>query len=302
MPPTDRRSLAADLANPEDCALLRRLIAEADVVVDNFRPGLLERAGLAPRAALAEHAALIWCTITGYGARVDRPGYDFAVQAEQGWMAITGEPAGAPVKHGVALADVIAGKDAAVAILAALAARGTPRPADARHLTLSLATSAAAALVNVAQNVLVTGRDAARWGNAHANLVPYECFDAADRPLVIAVGTDAQFAALVDVLGLDVLRDPDFRTNAGRVTHRHRVVEAIRGVLATRTAAEWQQRCEAVGIPTAQVRTVLDVVTSAGGDAVFGMPSAVGGVHRLPPPALDADGPAIRAVGRWSQS
>jgi crotonobetainyl-CoA:carnitine CoA-transferase CaiB-like acyl-CoA transferase len=298
----NKRSLAADLANPDDCALLRRLIAEADIVVDNFRPRVLARAGLDPRTALDAHPRLIWCTITGYGADSDRPGYDFAIQAEQGWMAITGDPEGAPIKHGVALADVIAGKDAAVAMLAALAARAVPRPAESRHLTISLAASAAAALVNVAQNVLVTGRDASRWGNAHANLVPYQCFDTADRPLVIAVGTDAQFAALADVLELPELRDPELRTNAERVRQRARVVGAIGTALRTRSAGEWQQRCDAAEIPCAQVRSVLDVVTSGGGDAVFGMPSAVGGSRRLPPPNLDADGESIRRAGGWSQS
>ena len=133
---------------------------------------------------LAEHPQLIWCTITGFGAESSRPGYDFVVQAESGWMSITGEPGGAPMKTGVALVDVITGKDAAIAILAALAGsrRGS---AVERRLTVSLQHSAASALINVAQNSLVSGAEAGRWGNAHANLVPYELFEASDRALVI---------------------------------------------------------------------------------------------------------------------
>src|SRR5688500_16587772 len=186
--------LAADLDLAADRALLRDLVAGADVVVDNFRPGTLERRGLGPAELLARHPRLVWCTITGCGAGSARPGYDVVVQAEAGWMAITGEPGGAPMKVGVALADVCAGKDAAAAILACLASRVPLGPAE-RMLTVSLAHSATAALVNVAQNALVTGSEPARWGNAHPNLVPYQLFEAADRPFILAVGNDAQWLA-----------------------------------------------------------------------------------------------------------
>src|SRR5687768_2394211 len=148
----NKKSLVADLDRPADVDLLRSLAREARVVVDNFRPGTLERRGLDPAAILHESDRLVWCTITGFGAESARPGYDFVVQAERGWMAITGEPDGQPMKVGVALADVLAGKDAAIAILAALAGEGlTPRQ---RRIHVSLADSATAALINVAQNVL----------------------------------------------------------------------------------------------------------------------------------------------------
>src|SRR5687768_12240678 len=152
----NKLSLAADLDDPADRALVRALALEADVVVENFRPGTLERRGLGAADLLAAAPRLVWCTITGFGIDSARPGYDFVVQAERGWMAITGEPDGAPMKVGVALADVVAGKDAALAVLAALARRGLragPEPAERRRLVVSLAGSAAAALVNVAQNV-----------------------------------------------------------------------------------------------------------------------------------------------------
>ncbi|HJU88054.1 MAG TPA: CoA transferase, partial [Gemmatimonadaceae bacterium] len=199
----NKLSVAADFDRPADRDLVRTLIAGADVVVDNFRRGMLERRGLDPTQLLAEHPRLIWCTITGFGETSDRPGYDFVVQAERGWMAITGEPNGAPMRAGVALADMLTGKDAAIAILAALVDR--ERTGLGRHVHVSLSQSAAAGLINVAQNALVTGADAARWGNAHPNLVPYQLFDAADRAIVIAVGSDPQWRACALALELPAL-------------------------------------------------------------------------------------------------
>src|ERR1017187_9391442 len=205
----NKLSVAVDLDPAADRELLRELIAGADVVVDNYRRGTLERRGLDPVALIAANPTLLWCTVTGFGAESARPGYDFVVQAESGWMSITGEVGGAPMKVGVALSDVIAGKDAVVAILASLAGGGRGSAAE-RRLFVSLQHSAVSALVNVAQNVLVTRHEAARWGNAHASLVPYELFEAADRSIVIAVGNDAQFAALVRVLECDSLTDEGF--------------------------------------------------------------------------------------------
>src|SRR4051812_26999052 len=189
----NKLGITADLGRQSDVHLLRRLAAEADVVVENFRPGTLERCGLDHERLRAANPRLVWCTITGFGPGSTRPGYDFVVQAESGWMSVTGEVEGAPMKHGIALADVMAGKDAAVSILAALVERG--RTGVGRRVEVSLAASAEAALVNVAQNTLVSGRPAMRWGNAHPNLVPYQLFEAADRPVVIAVGNDAQWLA-----------------------------------------------------------------------------------------------------------
>src|SRR3982751_3611809 len=138
----NKLSIGADLAEPADLALLRALALEADVVVENFLPGSLERRGWGADVARAERPKLVWCSITGFGPGSRRPGYDFVVQAESGWMSITGEPYGEPMKHGVALADVIAGKDASIAILAALVARG--RTGEGRHVQISLAASAEA--------------------------------------------------------------------------------------------------------------------------------------------------------------
>jgi crotonobetainyl-CoA:carnitine CoA-transferase CaiB-like acyl-CoA transferase len=292
----NKRSIALDLDDPSDQQVVRTLIAEADVVVDNFRPGTLERRHLGIRDALEAHPALLWCTLTGFGADSPRPGYDFVVQAESGWMAITGEPDGTPMKVGVALADVIAGKDAAIAILGALAARGAARGAarraSERHLIVSLAHSATAALVNVAQNVLVSGSDAGRWGNAHPNLCPYELFHTADRPVVIAVGTDAQWIACARALGLDALAaDPALRTNAGRLSERARISEAIGARCRTAPAARWIAALEAVGVPCGVVRSVREAL-EAFGVAPF-PPASV----RRAPPRLDQHRHEILADG-----
>ncbi len=294
----NKLSLAADLDDTSDQALLRRLIAEADVVVDNFRPGALAKRQLDCAELLERHPQLIWCTITGFGADSTRPGYDFVVQAESGWMSITGETDGTPSKTGVALVDVITGKDAVIAILAALAGarRGT---AAQRHLVVSLRHSAVSALINVAQNTLVTGKDAARWGNAHANLVPYELFQAADREVVIAVGSDTQFLSMARVLGLDQLDDPRFATNAGRLAHRTEIVSAIRARIATRPAGEWVASLEDAGVPAGIVRSVLEALGSVTASPLTGVAPLEPAAIRRAPPTLDQHGALVRAYG-WN--
>lgn len=290
----NKLSLAADLRSAADRALLADLMAGADVVLENFRPGTLERLGLGAEQVLARHPRLIWCTITGFGAESLRPGYDFVVQAESGWMAITGEPDGAPMKVGVALADVLAGKDAALQILAALAGgrRGS------RHLVVSLLHAATAALVNVAQNAVVTGQEARRWGNAHPNLVPYQLFAAADRPLVIAVGNDAQWAACAAALGLGELSaDAALATNAGRVRAREHVVAAIAERVQALPAAEWILRLERVGVPCGVVKPVLEALREVEVSPLSGVAPAGNTAVRRPPPRLDEHGALLRAAG-----
>ena len=290
----NKLSVAVDLTDPVDQALLRRLMADADVVLENFKPGTLERYGLGYDAAAARDRRLVWCTITGFGLENPRPGYDFVVQAESGWMAITGEPGGAPMKVGVALADVLAGKDAAIAILAALAA-GRREP---QRLVVSLAHSATAALVNVAQNALVTGEEARRWGNAHPNLVPYQLFEAADRPLVLAVGSDAQFAAAMGALELPALAaDPALGTNAGRLAQRERLVAAIAEKVRGASASHWITRLEEVGVPCGVVKPVLEALREVASSPLVGVAPQAPGTVRRPPPRLDEHGARIRAAG-----
>lgn len=296
----NKLSVAVDLDSAADVQWLRAMTVETDVVVDNFARGTLEQRGLDPERLLLANPRLIWCTITGFGAGSGRPGYDFVVQAESGWMAITGEAHGGPRKVGVALADVLAGKDAAIAILAALAARARAPDAGARRLFVSLAHSATSALVNVAQNVLVTGREASRWGNAHPNLVPYELFDALDRPIVIAVGSDAQFLACSRALGLDALAaDTRYATNAGRLEHRTAVVGAIRERVRTQPASVWLPALEAAGVPCGVVKSVLEALREVEASPLTGVAPLAPAAVRRPPPLLDEHGALVRARG-WS--
>jgi len=202
------------------------------------------------------------------------------------------------MKVGVALADVIAGKDAAIATLAALVA--CARTGEGQHVVTSLAQSASAALVNVAQNVLVTGRDAVRWGNAHPNLVPYELFEASDRPIVIAVGNDGQWRACVRALGLDDLaEDETLATNAGRVAHRERVVGAVAARVRELRADAVAAALDAAGVPCGTVRSVLEALRDAGASPLTGVAPSVPGTVRYPPPRLDEHGADIRARG-WA--
>ena len=292
----NKLGLAADLDRADDRELITRLIDQADVVVDNFRRGTLERRGIDPGEICARRRELVWCTITGFGPESDRPGYDFVAQAECGWMSITGEPDGDPMKVGVALADVIAGKDAAISVLGALVRRA--RTGVGGRIVVSLADSARAALVNVAQNTLVTGSEARRWGNAHPNLVPYQLFRTEDRAIVVAVGSDAQWLACARAIGLgELAADPSLATNTGRLAQRERIVSAFAKQLATRPAAHWCDALEAAGVPNAVVHSVLEALRGSGSSAVTGVTPSVPGTVRFQPPALDEHGSLIRAQG-----
>lgn len=294
----NKLAIAADFERPADRNVLETLLAGADVVVDNFKRGMLERRGFSPEEWRERRPELIWCTITGFGGGSDRLGYDFVAQAESGWMSITGEPDGDPMKVGVALADILAGKDATIAILGALVRRA--RTGEGGRIHISLLDSARAALVNVAQNTLVSGKDAKRWGNAHPNLVPYQLFNASDKPIVIAVGSDAQWAASARAIGLaDLADDASLVTNAGRLAQRQRIVADFERQLATRSAAEWRSALDKAGVPNGVVFTVLEALADANASAITGVPSSVGGVVRFAPPSLDEHGKLIRREG-WS--
>jgi crotonobetainyl-CoA:carnitine CoA-transferase CaiB-like acyl-CoA transferase len=291
-------SAALDLDAKADRDLLIRLAEEADVVVENFRRGTLERRGIDPGLLLRNRPDLIWCRLTGFGAGSDRPGYDAVIQAESGWMAITGEPDGAPMKIGVALADVCAGKDAAIAILGCLASRGARPGVSDRLITVALAHSATAALVNVAQNALVTGKEPARLGNAHPNLVPYQLFETADRPIVLAVGNDAQWLACCRAMNRpDLAADRRYLANPGRVEGRAALVPALSETLRTRPAAEWLELLEENGVPAGVVRLVSEALADVEADPLTGIAPAAPGSVRLPPPRLDQHGEAVRERG-----
>jgi crotonobetainyl-CoA:carnitine CoA-transferase CaiB-like acyl-CoA transferase len=292
----NKLGICADLDRAEDVADLRALMRDADVVLENFRAGTLERRGLGAADACRANSRLVWCTISGFGANSNRPGYDFVVQAESGWMSITGEPTGAPMKHGLALVDVLAGKDAAVAILGALVSRAST--GVGRQVEISLKATAEAALVNVAQNALVSGAPPKRWGNAHANLVPYQLFGASDRAIVIAVGNDSQWIACARALELTELADdPSLRTNAGRLARRDSLVSRLADRLRTRSAADWLERLAGAGVPAGVVRPVSEVLASVDASPIRGMPPSVPGSIRLPPPMLGEHADLVRDHG-----
>lgn len=295
----NKLSIALDLNDKTDLEQLRSLIAESDVVLDNFLPGVLEKREIDPSAMLAANPGLIWCTITGFGAASDRPGYDYVIQAESGWMAINGEPEGQPLKTGVALTDLIAGKDAAIAVLGALFRRGRDiLSPEERRIWISLAHSATAALVNVAQNALVSGKEARRWGNAHPNLVPYQTFNASDRTIVIAVGSDAQWKSCAAALGLStLLNDGELSTNAGRLARRELIVKEMQAAIATQTAAHWIAKLENAGVPCGVVRSVLEALHDVEASPLYGVAPAVPGTIRFRPPRLDEHGRKIRELG-----
>lgn len=298
----NKLSVAADLNVQTDRDLIVTLASQADVVVDNFRRGTLERRGIKPDDLVSRHPNLIWCTITGFGAESDRAGYDLVVQAESGWMSITGEPEGDPMRVGVALADIIAGKDATIAILGALASRSIPgrQPLTSkeRRLHISLAHSSTAALINVAQNSLITGEDARRWGNQHPNLVPYQLFRTSNRPIIVAVGSDQQWLSCVRALGFDQLaNDESLATNAGRLAARERIIDALAKKLLERTAEECILSLTSAGVPCGVVKSVLEALSSVETSRLTGIAPAVPGSVRLPPPRLDEHGSSIRRDG-----
>lgn len=297
----NKLSIALDLDTADDWHVLAGLIQGADVVLENFREGALSARGITARDWLAKNPRLIWCTISGFGPGSRRPGYDFVVQAECGWMSITGEPDGEPMKVGVALADIMAGKDATIAILGALIARDrstAPLPAEERLLHISLRHTATAALINVAQNALVSGVDARRWGNAHPNLVPYQLFKTKDVPMVIAVGNDNQWKAACRALGLsDLVTDQTLDTNAGRLAQRERVVRTIGERLLTAAATEWLGALDAAGVPCGVVRSVKAALADVEASPVTGVAPSVPGTVRRRAPTLDQHGTLIRREG-----
>jgi formyl-CoA transferase len=237
----NKRSIVVDFKTAEGRDIIRGLIKQSDVLVENFRPGSLARFSLDFGSASALNQNLIYCSITGFGQTGplrDKPGYDFMIQAMGGLMSITGEPDGEPMKVGVAVADLFAGQNAVIAILAALQAR--THTSKGQHLDISLFDSQLSMLANVASNYLISGNLPKRYGNAHANIVPYQSFQASDGWFVIAVGNDKQFAKMCEVIGkLELVNDPRFITNASRVQNRDTLIPLLKPVFLTKTVDEW---------------------------------------------------------------
>ena len=261
----NKRSIVVDFKKEAGRAILHELVKRSDVLVENFRPGTLARFALDFDSVAAVNPNLIYCSITGFGQTGplrDKPGYDFMIQAMGGLMSITGEPEGEPMKVGVAVADLFAGQNAVIAILAALQARA--QTGKGQHLDVSLFDSQVAMLANVASNFLTSGNLPKRYGNAHANIVPYQSFQASDAWFVVAVGNDKQFEKLCQVLGKgELARDPRFAANVGRVENRDELLALLQLVFLTRASDEWLSMLETAGIPCGPINTL---------DKVFSLP------------------------------
>jgi crotonobetainyl-CoA:carnitine CoA-transferase CaiB-like acyl-CoA transferase len=300
----NKTSIALDLRSEAGLERARSLVAGADVVVENFRPGVMDRLGLGYEQACAANAGLVYCSITGFGAGAGAtlPGYDLLVQALGGLMSITGAPDGPPEKVGVALVDVICGLFASVGILAAL--RHRERTGEGQRVEVDLLSSLLAALVNQGSAFTLAGEVAARMGSAHPSIAPYELLAAADGEMVVAVGTDAQFSALCEVLGAPHLaQDARYATNANRVANRDSLRERIVARLAQRPAARWVAELALAGVPAGEVNDVAGAFALAerlGLDPIVAVSRPDGGVARLTrnPIRLSAT-PATYRIAPW---
>ncbi|TGN39178.1 CaiB/BaiF CoA transferase family protein [Marinobacter confluentis] len=261
----NKQSLAIDITHPEGQELVRKLVAESDVVLENFKVGGLKRYGLDYDSLKQINPKLIYCSITGFGLDgpyANRPGYDFLIQAMGGLMSITGhpddEPGGGPMKVGVALTDIITGLYATIGVLAALSHRD--RTGEGQHVETALLDVQVACLANQAMNYLTTGKAPTRMGNSHPNIVPYQDFPTADGNMVLTVGNDQQFARLCKALGHeDWASDERFATNRARVANRRELIPRLRQATVMRSTREWVEILDSSGVPCGPVNTLDEV-------------------------------------------
>jgi crotonobetainyl-CoA:carnitine CoA-transferase CaiB-like acyl-CoA transferase len=310
----NKRSIVLDLRDPGDRAAATELARRADVFVENFKPGGLDKFELGYDAVSAANPRVVYASITGFGtgAGAGLPGYDLIVQAVSGLMSLTGDAGGPPYRAGVAVFDVIAGLHTTIAILAALAHRADS--GTGQRVEINLLTSALSGLVNQASAVAAGGVVPGRMGNAHPSLFPYESLPVADGELVIAAGNDTQFRRLCEVLGIpEAAADPRFAMNERRTVNREQLRPLLLERLGTRTRAEWFEALTAAGVPCGPINTVADGIALAGqlgldpvvtaGLGRAGVPvirhpvtySETPARYPLPPPRLDEQGAEIRA-------
>lgn len=305
-----KKSVAIDFATEEGAALVRRMAADADVLVENFRVGALTKFGLDADSLRASNPRLIYASITGFGQDgpyAQRAGYDYIIQGMGGLMSLTGlpdgVPGGAPMRVGVAVADLFTGMYTANAILAALYRRA--ETGEGAVIDMALFDTQLAMLANQASNAMISGRDPGRQGVGHPNIVPYQPFDASDQPIIIAVGNDGQFRKLAAILGHpEWSDDPAFASNAQRVANRLTLVPRIEAIIATRPAAEWLVALEQAGIPAGPINGVTQALSDpqsvhrgmrldVDGTPMIGSPIRIDGQRQdaaLPPPALGRHG------------
>jgi formyl-CoA transferase len=301
-----KRSAAIDFAQPEGAELVRRLALQADVVVENFRVGGLSKFGLDAASLRNANPRLVYASITGFGQDgpyADRAGYDFIIQGMGGMMSVTGlpdgEPGGGPLRAGVAIADLFTGMYTCTAIIAAL--YGREKTGQGATIDMALFDTQIAVMANQASNALVSGVDPPRQGNTHPNIVPYQPFDAADQPIIIAVGNDRQFGRLADICGhSEWTTDERFATNGARVANRDAIVGLVAETIRLKPAAEWLEQLERAGIPAGPInrlsQTFADaqaqhraMIRSIAGMPLVGSPVRIDAARadaELPPPAL----------------
>lgn len=300
----NKRSVALDLSDQSDLDLAKRLAREADVIVENFRPGLLDELGLGYEDLNADNAALIYCSITGFGRDkgAELPGYDLLVQAVGGLMSITGQADGEPQKVGVALVDVISGLFATVGILAAI--RHREHTGEGQRVEVNLLSSLLAALVNQASAFTVAGVTPRRMGNAHPSVAPYDLLKTGEGELLLAVGNDRQFQALCRTLGAPGLAAEErYATNPQRVMHRASLIPELEQLLSTRPAPEWADALTAARVPAGTVNDIAGAFALAarlGLDPIVEIPTGEpdGSVARLPrnPIGLSKTPPTYRSA------
>lgn len=284
-----KRSITADFRTAEGQALVRKLAGHADVVVENFKVGGLQKYGLDAASLRAAYPRLIYCSVTGFGQTgpyAPRAGYDFLVQGMGGPMSVTGEPGGAPMKAGYAVADIYTGLYASVGILSALRRRDAT--GEGATLDMALLDSQVAVLGNQAMNYLVSGKPPARLGNAHPNIVPYDVFPVADGHIIIATGNDGQWRKLCEVLGeAGLASHPDYADNRARIANRVTLTAHLHGLTQRHGKADLLAALEAVGVPAGPINAI---------DEVFADPQIVARGVRVDLPSESAKGGTIPTV------
>lgn len=256
-----KASLTVDFRTPEGQAQVRELVADADVLIENFKLGGLKKYGLDYHSLKEINPRLIYCSITGFGQDgpyAHRAGYDFIIQGMSGLMSITGEADGQPQKAGVAITDIFTGIYSVTAILAALHQRA--RTGRGQHIDMALLDVAVAVTANQALNYMTTGTPPGRMGNAHPNLTPYQVFDCADGHIIIATGNDSQYRRLCHILGLDDMAEaPEFAHNRDRIANRRVMIARLNGATAQRSKADLLAACEAEGVPAGPINDLAEV-------------------------------------------
>ncbi len=257
----NKRSITLDFRNPVHMQRLLELIDTATVLVENFRPGTLEKLGLGYEALHERNPGLIYCSISGYGhdgPYAHRPGYDFVAQAESGIMSVTGEVEGEPQRVGSPVGDTAAGMYACMSILAALYVRKST--GKGQHIDISLFESAVSLLGNVSSNYLISGEEAVRYGNGHPNIVPYQAFRTQDGYIVVSCGNDRLYQSFCHLIGRDdLVTDPRFATNPQRVRNRKELIPILQERFVQRDTADWLTELRAAGIPCGPINTVSQV-------------------------------------------